>query len=146
MSTSLTTIAGGGVIGLVLVFLTEPLALHNREFMTVHEVSYEGGEVEAVRTFHRDATADWTVTIVPPGQKSPICKTIPGEQMHAGWSDYERGRRVVDKMSLDVWVGDTGCHKRLSDTPYNMWVTWTPRDGTPAVKLPRVTFTPSGNP
>ena len=119
-----------------------------RYFMTVHDVRQVGDKVEPVRTIHGTATrpygqsviADWRVTVVPVhatlntaadlAKGAPTCQTIPGPNLHDGWSRYTPDTGDAQAMHFDVWVGDPGCWDRLPAGQYVEYTTWTPRDGS----------------
>lgn len=123
------SVTGLGVAGLIA------LAWPPQPFLTVHSLEVAGQEVWADRTLNFDGRtiADWRVTIVPLDRESPICQTIPGPDLHEGWSVYDGGQNGLRHWSVDVWVGDEGCQSRLIEAEYDMFVTWTPRDGSPPV-------------
>jgi hypothetical protein len=128
------TIAGIVGIGVAAqaAFLGVDALIEEPPFMTVHRMDVVGDQVEAERTVNHKAIADWRVTVVSALREGPSCQTIPGPERDEGWSLYSpsKGSR---SMSLDVWVGDPGCNARLDPGDYHMFVTWTPRDGTPPV-------------
>jgi hypothetical protein len=128
------TIAGIAAIGVaaqatlfgVGALIDEP------KYMTVHKMTVLGPDVEVERTIHRKAIADWRVTVVSALREGPSCQTVPGSNRDEGWSLYSPGHGGA-AMSLDLWAGDPGCFDRLDPGDYHMFVTWTPRDGTPPV-------------
>jgi hypothetical protein len=128
------TIAGIAAIGVaaqatlfgVGALIDEP------RYMTVHKMAVLGPDVEVERTVHRKAIADWRVTVVSALREGPSCQTVPGPVRDQGWSLYHAGTGGTT-MSVDEWAGDPGCFDRLDPGDYFMFVTWTPRDGTPPV-------------
>lgn len=123
----------GGVTALGMAFVSWAV-IPERPFLTVHEMQYLDGAVVAERTIRGPRRiADWRVTILNDNDDSPICQTVPGRDLHQGWSDYEPSARGKRSFPLDVWVGDPGCFERLASGQHAMFVTWTPRDGTPTV-------------
>ena len=120
--------AFAGITGGALFFPPPP-------FMAVTEVTVTGEDVTAEREIFRYVVADWRVTVVSKNadKGAPSCQTIPGYKLHEGWSDYRTSDKATRTMSLDVWVGDTGCAERLTPGDYLMFVTWTPRDGSPPI-------------
>lgn len=122
------TIAGGALLaGLATAAIQ---SLPSSAFLQVHDIEVVGPSVVAERTKRRRVVADWKVSIVGQRSDAPSCQTISGQKLDEGWSRYEQGRHQVSKMHLDVWVHDPGCYARLQPGTYEMFVTWTPRDGT----------------
>ena len=102
--------------------------------MKVHEMEVIGSDVHVTRTIRPDAViADWRVTVVRLDKEAPSCQTVPGPEIHQGWSPYSRSEKLPRIFPMDKWVGDEGCWERLEPGPHKMFVTWTPRDGTPPV-------------
>ncbi|MEL7281334.1 MAG: hypothetical protein AAGK79_13320 [Pseudomonadota bacterium] len=134
-------IGGGFAIGLAggVALLPE----RPQPFMTVHSMVYSDGRVHADRTFFAPSrVADWAVTIVSEVDDPPSCNTIKGLGLHQGWSRYSPGRNASD-FSLNEWVNDPGCLERLTPGLYSMYVTWTPRDGSPPVtESAKITISP----
>ena len=113
-----------------------------KPFMDVHKMEYSDGQVFAERTVLSPVRiADWRVTVVANGVTAPSCQTVPGMDLHEGWSKYEPGTRN-SSMSLDEWVGDPGCFDRLTPGSHTMFVTWTPRDDSPPVTAKSVITIP----
>lgn len=112
------TFFGVGIVSTALVGLLGAVLPETPDFMVVYDVTYSDGIVTSDRTIIQGGLADRAVTIVSDTDKPPVCKGL----------HVERG---VVSMPLDVWVGDDGCHARLSLHPgkYTQYVTWTPRDG-----------------
>jgi hypothetical protein len=110
------------------------LFLGPERFMEVGSVEYSNGIVSAERIIHVDRiVADWRVTIVGVEQDAPLCQTVPGAALHHGWSIYRGNDPIHTEMSLDDWVGDSGCADRLENGEHMMFITWTPRDGSEPV-------------
>lgn len=123
-------------VSVIIYFVFPP-----KPFLTIHEMRVVGGDVVASRTVHGpDRVADWRVTVVHDGSDKPSCQTIPGPELHEGWSRYSADQKKERVWPMDVWVGDPGCWERLADGPHDMFVTWTPRDNTPPVTA-RAQFT-----
>lgn len=125
--------AAGAVVGLIGGDLL--ISAPEHEFMTVYGVTSKGPIVYPDRKVHgtRDGKliiADWRVTIVPAGHENPTCNTIPGPNLHEGWSKYIPGERGGTPLHIDKWVNDPGCWDRLPPGNYSEFVTWTPRDGS----------------
>jgi hypothetical protein len=108
-----------------------PVPAH--EFMHINSIEQIGAMVHPDRVIYgtRDGEpviADWRVTVIPFGQSSPICNTIPGPELNQGWSRYDPATpRKNTPITLDVWVGDEGCWSRLEPGDYIEVTTWTPR-------------------
>lgn len=112
-----------------------------KPFLEVSSMEFADGRVVATRQINApDTIADWRVTVVSTSGKAPSCATIPGPREHEGWSEYTAQPMGQNDFSLDVWVGDEGCLERLVAGEYNMYVTWTPRDGRSPVTA-KSTFT-----
>lgn len=134
--TSYILAATGAVVGVLGGDLLIPAPEH--EFMTVYGVASLGPMVHPDRKVHGDVNgnivlADWRVTVVPDGHEAPTCNTIPGPNVHEGWSKYVPGPRGGTPMHLDLWVNDPGCWERLPPGDYREFTTWTPRDGSKVV-------------
>lgn len=124
VSEVLGALTGLGVTALIF------MAVPEKPFLEVNALDVVGDEVIVERRINAPKTiADWRVTIVRHDKQEPACQTIPGPKLHEGWSVYEESENNVKVMSLDVWVGDTGCYDRLTPGTYDMFITWTPRDG-----------------
>lgn len=129
MSLSQTILGGGVVVGLVTAVLQS--VAPDASFMLAHEISYTAGQVTARRTIEGpDTIADWRVTIVGTDGASPVCSTVPGDDLHQGWSWYVSGYSE-SVMSVDDWVGQVGCYEGMASGEYTMFMNWTPRDGRP---------------
>lgn len=125
MTTNFTAILSGLTFGLVAVGIWP-----EAPFLEVEGMDYVGGRVVVTRQINEPNTiADWRVTVVSAEGKAPSCATIPGDLEHEGWSEYTAQPMSENDFSIDVWVGDKGCLERLVAGDYNMYVTWTPRDG-----------------
>lgn len=127
-------IVGAGFAAILAALIPDP------KFMTVHRITVDpvSGAVTAERSIHRDAVSDWSVTIVPDATQAlapgaPTCQTRAGPNLHEGWSNYSQSKRALRVLSMDDWVWDSGCWDRLPAGQHHMWITWTPRDETPAV-------------
>lgn len=139
MMNTLSSFLGGGILAGTAYLMTGPL-FPEPEFLNVIEITQVGDQVGVSRIVNGQKTvADWRVTVVGVGVDAPYCQTTPGPEMHQGWSPYAPGRGRIE-MSLDVWVGDTGCFERLVPGDYIEITTWTPRDGRKPVTHRR-TFT-----
>ena len=126
------TFAGIGILSAVGVTVLGAVLPAKPAFMVVHDITYADGMITTERTIIKpDTVADWRVTIVSDTEKPPTCNTIPGPDLHEGWSTYEASERRVQAMPLDVWVGQEGCLSRHDKHPgeYTQYITWTPRDG-----------------
>ena len=140
-SPSTTALAAVGVLsGLLSGWAIIPTPEH--EFMTVHSITQMGKMVVPSRTVYgsvdgQAVLADWRVTVVPIGEDAPTCNTIPGPALHEGWSKYDPSAPPKEPMTLDKWVGDPGCWKRLPPGEYFESTTWTPRDGSKAITYRR---------
>jgi hypothetical protein len=133
MMNAITATLGGTVLAGIALLVTNPL-YPDETFLTVHQMRYSDGQVYATRTVHGDVTvADWRVTIVGEDRHAPYCQTVPGTDINEGWSIYNYSEASETSWPLDIWVGDAGCADRLTEGNYTMFVTWTPRDGTPTV-------------
>lgn len=140
MSTTNFLIGGAVVAGALQIAVSA--LLPDVDFLTVHDIGYENGVVQADRTINRSEVADWRVTVVPVDRDGPICNTIPGPEMHQGWSPYVQSERATREFSLDVWVGDPGCFERLNkNEPYSMYMAWNPRGEDEAVSF-KINFKP----
>ena len=116
--------------------------LFEQPFLTVHEISYVDGTIYADRTVNRSVVGDWRVTIVQEDRDGPTCNTIPGTDIHEGWSPYSASPRQVRSFSLDVWVNDTGCLERLEKgSEHHMFMSWSPRDDSDPVAY-KLNFVP----
>lgn len=124
--------AVGVAIGLSLVSLLWAV-VPEFTFLRVHEMRVSGDQVIVTRTIRREVIADWRVTVVGLTDESPSCQTVPGKKENEGWSHYKPKSKGEDVFSVDVWAWDIGCYERLTEGEYRMFVTWTPRDGTPPV-------------
>ena len=104
-------------------------------FIEVHDMTVDAGVVHVERSYNSDGplVADWRVTVVGEGRDDPSCQTVAGPALHQGWSVYEGPYRAIRNFHLDVWTGDPGCLERLDPGAYQMFVTWTPRNGSPPV-------------
>lgn len=106
-------------------------------FMTIHSMEVVGDQVKSERSVHvagsGEVIADWRVTVVREDRRSPSCQTLPGPDLHQGWSAYTDAERKKTTMHMDKWVGDPGCMARLEAGEHDMFVTWTSRDGSPPV-------------
>lgn len=126
-----------GVISSIPVLAILFLVFPQQPFMTVYEIEVIADQVRAERAIHinkgEELVADWAVTVVHESRRSPSCQTIPGPKINEGWSVYSNGFRAERVMPFDVWVGDTGCYNRLAGGEHDMFVTWTPRDGSSPV-------------
>lgn len=130
---------GAATLGLSYV---AGVALFELPFLTVHDISYTDGIVYADRTVNHSTVGDWRVTIVQEDRDGPTCNTIPGPDIHQGWSPYSENPRAVRTFPLDVWVGDPGCLERLQKgEPHHMFMNWTPRDDSDPVAL-KIEFVP----
>lgn len=115
------------------------------KFLTVHEIAQDGPQVVATRTVHGalqggeavPVLADWRVVVFLEDRPSPMCQTIPGNELHQGWSEYDPSPKRDRDMHLDVWVGDPGCYDRLPSGEYREHTSWTPRDGSAPVYFKR---------
>lgn len=123
-------IAGSSALG--VSFLVAQNVLAPPPFIEVHQLFVDQDTVFVERSYNVDGTAiaDWRVTILGVGADAPACQTISGPEEHEGWSRYSGPQRLFRNMPLDVWVGDPGCFERLDAGEHQMFVTWTPRDGT----------------
>lgn len=117
-----------GYLGLGSVF-GEPA------FLEVHDLRVVDETVFVERSYNANGTeiADWRVTILGEDQDAPFCQTIAGPEEHQGWSRYYGPDSAERNMHLDIWTGDTGCSSRLTPGRYQMFVTWTPRNGSSPV-------------
>lgn len=126
---------GAIALGALVGGSVAPAIFPARPFMTVHSMTVAGDMVEANRTIHvPTGWADWFVAIAPQNEGPVVCYTIPGESINQGWSRYQQSEAAVQSFPINDWVGDDDCQESL--TPggeYSMFVTWTPRDGSPTV-------------
>lgn len=107
------------------------LALPDQPFLTVHEMKVVGDQVAVTRSVPEPAgVADWSVVVVGDGVNAPSCQTQAGPHIHEGWSVYSPSPARSVSMHLDQWVGYPGCYEKLTEGRYDMFVTWTPRDGS----------------
>lgn len=129
MINTLQQVAGGAVIAGAAALLTNPF-FGEQPFLKVINLEYEDDTIYFEREIPGPITvADWRVTVVAKERDAPYCQTIPGPEIHQGWSLYQPNPHAVADMPLDVWVGDPGCSERLEPGDYLMIITWTPRDG-----------------
>lgn len=130
-SQTILSAVGGAALGVSYVVGS---VLFEQPYLTVHDISYSEGVVYADRTVNHSAIADWRVTVVQADRDGPSCNTVPGPEMHQGWSPYSASPRDKKPFTLDVWVGDPGCLSRLEPgQEHHMFMNWTPRDGTDPV-------------
>lgn len=126
-----TGIGGATALGVAALLY---LAVPEPAFLTVVSLEVKGARVEVERIIQEPRViADWRVTVVGAGEDAPLCSTIPGPLLDQGWSIYEPSRSYLRDMHLDEWVGDPGCYDRLQSGPHEMFITWTPRDGSQIV-------------
>ena len=139
------TFTNGTAIGAIAfaVWALGASILGEPPFLRVVEMrAVQGGEYVYVKRVISgpDGIADWRVTVVAKTDTAPSCATIPGPNLHEGWSDYQTNEAYERTVPLDKWVGDPGCFERLKPGPHTEYVTWTPRDGRDPVTHKR-TFT-----
>lgn len=124
IANSLGAATGLGIAGVLALVWPEP------PFLTVDSLRVSGSDVLVARTIPGPkGIADWRVTIVRNGKAEPVCQTIPGTMLHEGWSVYEPTMSKERAIAMDVWVGDPGCYDRMTPGEFDMFTTWTPRDG-----------------
>ena len=122
----------GGAFGAAVVAAFWAL-LPTPAYYKVYDMRVVGDRTIIDSRIRRDVIADWRVTVVRAGEDGPSCSTLPGPDEHQGWSHYAKRPRGETTFPIDVWVGDPGCWDRLGSGAHLMYVTWTPRDGTPPV-------------
>lgn len=134
MYTAQITGAGLGLLTLAATFPVFSIYFE-QPFMRVHKMEVEGREVIVDRSYPRSGrtVADWSVVVVRRDGDSPSCVTKHGLELHQGWSVYDGGTGAEEAFPLDFWANDEGCADRLEPGEYEMFVTWTPRDGSDPV-------------
>ena len=130
----IATYASAAVGCLAIGFTLTVSVLPEKRFLTVYDMRVVGDTVYAERSINVPyVVADWSVVVVPFDVESPSCKTIPGREVHEGWSPYRSSTRKEMAFKIDEWIWDHGCYERLGDGGHEMFVTWSPRDGSPPV-------------
>jgi hypothetical protein len=114
------SIIGGLTAGVMLIGVN--YVMPEPAFISIRELSYTSGYVTLDRAIRPpNVIADFQVVIVDDETGTTVCHG-------SGVGEYEssEGRRWV--WPLDFYVGEEGCLDRL-DGDYNMYTTWSPRDG-----------------
>lgn len=132
MSLSHTSIGIG-----IFVFLGSTVSqawLPDPAFMSVKNVTFDGGMVTADRVVRQEMDAGWQVVIKRKGEYTPVCITEADAANGIGWSTYSPDDKQPQSFTVDEWVGQDGCALRVAQSgSYEAYHSWTPQDGSKTV-------------
>ena len=113
---------GAALFGIAIAQGVFFVIVGSKEFMSDVVIRQDGSEIIFSRSIHPPQTiADYTVILVPKGDDAPICEGH-------GWAEYTPDESKTKRMSIDLFVGDHGCEKRLAPGVYVGRAYWVPRD------------------